>query len=462
MKLIYRLNLSFGLLLLCILIVTAAVIYPLLFNTLIESQRKEMREQASLLMKLAEPSIPVMAAATVEATKLQPAIPAGHQMDAVLLTPTKKVLFSTIPPEQATEWVDLTKQSGNQANNHVWQGENDRYIVESLTASSENEPAKQSMTAIMATPISKIKSMQLELFWRMMIILTIGGAMTFLVCLLITRRLVTPLIKLKEELKKVETRRFSEVQLVESGGEIGEVARSVHQLAGELENYQVIQKQFFQNASHELKTPLMSIQGYAEGIKDGVFTGERADIGLDVIVNECERLKRIVTEMILLAKLESEDGIFQMRHVSVRDLITETIERIKPLLVKNGLQIETCSRNEDEELAVCADREKLMQALINIVGNAARYAKHTIRIHTSSDGKNFHIEVADDGEGIPEKLLPFLFQRFSKGKDGETGLGLAITRAIVDRCRGSITARNQPDSGASFLLRFPLETRYAK
>jgi len=459
MKLIYRLNLSFGLLLLCILIVTAAIIYPLLFNTLIDSQRKEMREQASLLLKLAVPTVPTMPAAPIEAAKLQPAIPPGHQMDAVLLTPTEQVLFSTIPQQQATEWVDLVKQTKDHANPNAWPSQNDRYIFESLTTSSDQEPAVQQMTAILATPMSKIKAMQLELFWRMMLILTIGGILTFFVCLLITRRLVTPLIKLKEELKKVETRRFSEVQLIETGGEIGEVARSVHQLAGELENYQTIQRQFFQNASHELKTPLMSIQGYAEGIKDGVFTGQRADKGLDVIVNECERLKRIVTEMILLAKLESEDGIFQMRHVPVRELIAETIERIKPLLVNNGLQIQTDSAEQDEALTVWADREKLMQALINIIGNATRYAKQTIRVHTSTEGKHFQIEVADDGEGIPDKLLPFLFQRFSKGRDGETGLGLAISRAIVERCRGSITAHNGPNSGASFRLRFPIETR---
>lgn len=459
MKLIYRLNLSFGLLLLCILIVTAAIIYPLLFNTLIDSQRKEMREQASLLLKLAVPTVPTMPAAPIEAAKLQPAIPPGHQMDAVLLTPTEQVLFSTIPQQQATEWVDLVKQTKDQTIPDAWPSQNDRYIFESLTSSGDQEPAVQQMTAILATPVSKIKAMQLELFWRMMLILTIGGILTFLVCLLITRRLVTPLIKLKAELKKVETRRFSEVRLIETGGEIGEVARSVHQLAGELENYQAIQRQFFQNASHELKTPLMSIQGYAEGIKDGVFTGERADKGLDVIVNECERLKRIVTEMILLAKLESEDGIFQMRQVPVRELIAETIERIKPLLVNNGLQIQTDSPEQDEALTVWADREKLMQALINIIGNAARYAKQTIRVHTSTEGKHFQIEVADDGEGIPDKLLPFLFQRFSKGRDGETGLGLAISRAIVERCRGSITAHNEPNSGASFRLRFPMETR---
>jgi len=192
-------------------------------------------------------------------------------------------------------------------------------------------------------------------------------------------------------LNKVEMRRFSEVRLVETGGEIGEVAKAVYDLAGELEKNQRTQKQFFQNASHELKTPLMSIQGYAEGIKDGIFTAERANKGLNVIVKECERLKKIVTEMILLAKLESEEGIFHM-------------ERF-PLI--------------------------------------------------SIDSEGIRISISDDGDGIPESLLSQLFGRFVKGNNGETGLGLAISRAIVERCRGRISAHNEPGGGAAFVLRFP-------
>jgi len=289
----------------------------------------------------------------------------------------------------------------------------------------------------------------------MMIILSIGVILAFLLSIFITRRLVKPLGDLRKELHKVELRRFSEVQLVETKGEIGVVAKAVYNLAGELDNYQHTQKQFFQNASHELKTPLMSIQGYAEGIKDGIFTGEQANKGLHVIVNECERLKKIVTEMILLAKLESEEGIFHMDRVSVPELIKETLERINPLFIKNGLQIEISGLENDEELLIYADREKLLQALINILGNAARYAKETIRIQATADAEGIDIGISDDGEGIPETLLSQLFERFTKGINGETGLGLAISRAIVERCRGRISAHNEPDGGAAFVLRFP-------
>lgn len=456
MKMIVRLNLSFGLLLLCILAVTAAVIYPLLQDTLIESQRKEMREQGSILMHWAIPAVKLTAAQpTTEPTKMENLVPASSGTNAVVVAPYRQVLYSTVSAEQANEWIDASNSSPDTG---IWQGKDGPYLIETLTSAGEtnaNANVTEAVTTIMATPLSKIKAMQLALFGRMMIILSVGGILAFLLSMLITKRIVTPLAKLKAELKKVEARRFSEVKLVETGGEIGEVARSVYQLAGELEQYERTQKHFFQNASHELKTPLMAIQGYAEGIKDGIFTGESADKGLDVIANECERLKQIVTEMILLAKLESEDGIFHMDRVPVEDLIAKTVERINPLLVKKGLNIEVTCVGSEQNRYIYADREKLLQALINVAGNATRYAKQTIRVHASAADTGVDIEIADDGEGIPDHMLPRLFGRFSKGKDGETGLGLAISRAIVERCRGQITARNRPNGGAAFVLRLP-------
>jgi signal transduction histidine kinase len=453
-RMMYRLHLSFALLLLCILTITAVLIYPLLLDTLVDSQRKELRDQASLLTGLS-PVMPLMPVQETDAQTIVNTTPSAGITNAVLIAPGEQVVYSTLSGEATTELMELSKLY-NLGTGGIWQGKDDQYIVETLTTSQGSEPDRQGVTAMMATPLSKIKAMQLALFKRLMIILSVGGIVAFLLSMLITRRLVKPLGDLRKELNKVETRRFSEVQLIETGGEIGVVAKAVYDLAGELEKYQHTQKQFFQNASHELKTPLMSIQGYAEGIKDGIFTGEHADKGLDVIVKECERLKKIVTEMILLAKLESEEGIFHMDRVPVRELIAETLERINPLLVKNGLQIEINGLDNDgQDLLIYADREKLLQALINILGNAARYAKETIRIQTSADAEGINIGISDDGEGIPEPLFPQLFQRFAKGKNGETGLGLAISRAIVERCRGRISAHNEPGGGAAIVLRFP-------
>lgn len=442
-RLFYQLNLSFGALLLCVLTITAVLLYPLLSQTIVDRQRQEMQTQGGILISFAVPSV---AATPAESTRLpaRPTVALNESAIAtVLYAPDEQVIYSNLPSAEAVKWIELSKQS--KLDQGIWREEDDNYIVE--TASNNG------LTAVMATPVSEIQSLQLSLFLRMLLILFVSAVTAFLLSTRITKRLVTPLADLRKELKKVEARRFSEVRLVASEGEIGEVANSVYQLAGVLEKYQLTQKQFFQNASHELKTPLTSIQGYAEGIKDGIFTEESAEKGLNVIVNECIRLKKIVTEMILLEKLESEEGIFHMEKVSVQDLMTQTLERIDPLLVQKGLQVRMS--DSGKEHTICADREKLLQALINILSNAARYAKETIEFQASANDNRIVIEIADDGEGISDELLPLLFQRFAKGKNGETGLGLAISRAIVERCNGQISARNQPDGGALFTLHFP-------
>ena len=133
-------------------------------------------------------------------------------------------------------------------------------------------------TMTLITPISKIKAIEQALMGRLMLVFAVGGVIMVILSLFITKRLIKPLMLLREELKKVKSvssPKFSGCRQAE----IGVVAESVYEMAGELERYNHVQKQFFQNASHELKSPLMSISGYAEGIRDRVFEGRRSAKG---------------------------------------------------------------------------------------------------------------------------------------------------------------------------------------
>src|SRR5699024_2880746 len=120
----------------------------------------------------------------------------------------------------------------------------------------------------------------------------------------LTNKLVTPLSRLKVQLKKIEKRQFDDIERINATGEIKEVEQSVYEMANELHRYMRTQQTFFQNASHDLKTPLMTIQGYAEWIRDCVFNEDEKEKGLDIMVSEVNRLKKIINELILLAKLD--------------------------------------------------------------------------------------------------------------------------------------------------------------
>lgn len=443
MKLVHQINLAFGIALVLVLSGTAVVIHHVLLDHFIEAQKEELKSMsAAMTATLAENTIgnPF---ASLPAT-LSP----SASVEAILTDEEGKILSTSKPMDQ----LEILGTPSTEASTilNIWDGTDKRFITEVNTTPQG--------TLTLLTPMSTVKAIEQALLNRMLIIFGVVGVFMLVFSLFVTKKLIKPLIKLQDELKKVKERHFSDVKLIKASGEIGSVAQSVYEMADELKRFNHVQKQFFQNASHELKTPLMSISGYAEGIRDGIFEGESVQKGLNIIMSESGRLKNLVTEMTLLAKLDSEEDIFKPTEVCLKDLLNETIERMNPLLMKRGLQLHT-SYDDHLPLTILADREKLLQALLNVVSNATRYASRDIRIHAGIKNNHVEISVSDDGPGLPEDLLPYLFHRFVKGKDGESGLGLAISRAIIERSGGLVTASNRKEGGAMIRMGFPAHSQ---
>lgn len=252
-------------------------------------------------------------------------------------------------------------------------------------------------------------------------------------------------------MKKIENRNFDEVEPIQASGEVKEVAQSVYDMANELQRYISTQRTFFQNASHELKTPLMTIQGYAEGIKEKIFEAEEEEKGLEVIVSEVNRLKKIINEMILLAKLESEEISYHQEKIALTDLINKVMERALPIATEKGV---TLQQQVEEQLYLIGDEERILRALLNLTFNGVRHGQRQLLITAQESNGQVQIIIEDDGEGISDELMPHIFHRFVKGKNGETGLGLAIARAIIEQSNGKIEASRSNLGGAKFTLSF--------
>ncbi|MDY0410427.1 sensor histidine kinase [Paracerasibacillus soli] len=287
---------------------------------------------------------------------------------------------------------------------------------------------------------------------RLLLVFFIGIVITVLLSYFLTNKLVTPLTRLKHQLKNIEQRKFKDIQPIQATGEIKEVAQSVYDMANELQRYINSQQTFFQNASHELKTPLMTIQGYAEGIKEHVFDEAEEEKGLEVMVHEVNRLKKIINEMILLAKLESEKQIYRKSNVDITYLLQQIKERVLPIVTEKQIAF----HYESEPLMLVVDEEKLLRALLNLTFNAIRHANTTVVLKAWKHNSELYLTVEDDGEGIEDELMPHIFHRFVKGKNGETGLGLAIARAIVEQSNGKITVGRSPLGGAMFTIVFQI------
>ncbi|RJX38119.1 sensor histidine kinase [Paenibacillus pinisoli] len=449
MKLIHQINLAFGALLLIVLSLTGVIIHYVLMDHFVGKQKDDMQALGVALQKTISADSPAMIPSAVAAASGVPLSVSG--VAAVITDAEGNVLpgyetsFTATAPSTLVEAGSITSATSMQ---NILDGKDSRYLV-------DIQPLPQGKLTLI-TPMSQIKEIERALLERFLIVLCAAGLLVYAASLFITKKLIEPLMKLKGELKKVKSRQFSEVRLIQAGGEIGAVAETVHDLAVELDRYNRVQKQFIQNASHELKTPLMSIAGYAEGIKDGVFEGEGARKGLEIIMSESGRLSKLVTEMTLLAKLDSEEDIFKAEPVTVQEMVKETIERINPLLMARDMKLEVDYIGESiKEKRIVADKDKLLQALLNVVSNAVRHAKSIIRVQVSAEADQIRISIEDDGGGIAESLIPQLFHRFVRGKDGDTGLGLAISRAIVERCGGVISAGNAGTGGAIISIRLP-------
>ncbi|OMF30515.1 two-component sensor histidine kinase [Paenibacillus sp. FSL H8-0259] len=450
MKLVHQINFAFGLSLLLVLSITGVMIHFVLMDHFIGKEQEGLRTLgATLTASMQQLPAAAISAVPIEENKLFPVQYAtlSSGVQAIVTDQQGKVVSGTLPaiPGQAQAVTGIAAVETGSLQS-LWDGNDPRYLVQ------VNALPQGKLTLL--TPVSRIKAIEQALLKRLILVFAASAAVMFLFSLFITRKLIDPLISLREELKKVKNRRFADVNLLRAGGEIGSVARTVYEMAGELHRFNRVQKQFFQNASHELKSPLMSISGYAEGIRDGIFEGEDVRRGLDIILGESGRLRDLVGEMTLLAKLDSEEDIFRAVECDLEELLSEAVERINPQLAARKLSLKTVISG-DRGLMLRADRDKLLQALLNVLSNAARYADRKIDVHGYVSKGLITLTVSDDGPGIPQELLPSLFHRFVKGKNGDSGLGLAISRAIVERCGGKITARNCPEGGAVLTFEFP-------
>lgn len=280
----------------------------------------------------------------------------------------------------------------------------------------------------------------------------IAGIIALIIGLALAGKIVNPLRLLMLKLERFSSDRTLDEQAIRTGDEIEELDRCFIEMAGKIKQYDEKQIRFLQNASHELKTPLMLIQGYAEAIKDGVVEGKEAVESLDVIIEQSQRLKRTVEDIIYLTKLENADEKYSFEECGIEDIISIAIKSVKPLAEGKGIRLLYASGMEHTGYF---DGEKLTRALINILGNGIRYAEKTIEIKAVDCGENIKLIISDDGAGFMDGEAGKLFDRFYKGDKGNIGLGLSITKAIVEGHGGRIEAYNGSQGGAVFELTLP-------
>lgn len=224
----------------------------------------------------------------------------------------------------------------------------------------------------------------------------------------------------------------------------------------EIRRLETIRSDFVANVSHELKTPLTSIKGFVETLRDGALDDkENALHFLEIIREHTDRLNNLINDLLDLSCLESEKAVLKKEEISLGALIERVVSAFQAQVKEKGIQIQ----NEvSQNSRVLADKAKLEQVLTNLIDNAIKFNKETgvIRIFASRQDAGVKVTVEDSGSGIPVKDIPRIFERFyrvDKARSralGGTGLGLAIVKHIVELHGGAVGVESTEGHGSSF------------
>lgn len=282
-------------------------------------------------------------------------------------------------------------------------------------------------------------------------ITVLAVAISSVIALIISKSISKPITRLTGYAKRIGNSEFLTLTEDKSSVEIHELTQSMNEMSSRLKAFDSAQKSFLQNASHELRTPLMSIQGYAEGIMQGVFTDPVKTAA--IICEESRRLNTLVEELLTLSRIENKNYRGDLISINLTDVLREYVQRINGYALKAGKTV-TLNISEDT-ITVRADDSLLSQAVLNIISNCIKYAVKEATVSLYIDNNQAVIRISDDGSGISSIDLPHIFERFYKGKKGDFGLGLSIAKSAVEFMNGEITAYNS-DTGAVFEIRLPL------
>jgi two-component system, OmpR family, sensor histidine kinase CssS len=218
--------------------------------------------------------------------------------------------------------------------------------------------------------------------------------------------------------------------------------------AAQLDSYDREQKTFFQNVSHELRTPLQSIRCSAEGIEHGILEQRQAS---RIIIAETDRLSDMVEDLLYLSRIDSISLSDERSECDLREIISNCAERQRGVAMERGLKYVFNFAPHPVHF-YCVEKH-LSRAFSNLISNAIRYAEKVITLTCHQDGKEIIVTVKDDGPGIPEKDLPFIFDRFYSGKGGKHGIGLAIVKTVIEQHYGTIKVKSDT-IGSTFTVIF--------
>ena len=282
-----------------------------------------------------------------------------------------------------------------------------------------------------------------------------------------SRQLVRPIIRIKEIALRMAAGEYAQKTKIRRRDELGMLANSMDILSAKLveaeefrENLEQNRRDFFSNVSHELRTPITVVKGYAETLADGYVEDEKKQKEyFDRILNECAGMERLVSDLLILSKMQNPDFVMDTEILNVIAVMQDSLRSIRVLM--NEKRIHSTLDYDDECSLIDGDYDRIRQLFLVLLQNAVKYADEDteIRVGISRSEEVITISVEDTGMPVPKSEWSSIFEKFYRGnnhgnKDG-SGLGLMVARHIVERHMGSIWVTSDEVNKTCFFVQLP-------
>jgi len=325
--------------------------------------------------------------------------------------------------------------------------------------------AARQYVAYVAIPSNQLASAWLDLAPRLALAGAIALVVSFGVAFVISRSISGPLRRITQASQQMARGEYDVHIPIRGEDEVGRLAEAFNQMAKEVSQSQRTMKDLLANVSHELKTPLTSIQGFSQAMLDGAASDEEASKESARIINEeANRMRSLVEDLLLLSQIESGQVMMQHAHVDLGAVLERTMERFQFALrdgeIRTGVSVPHLPM-------VHGDARRLEQVFSNLVENAVRHTPPggdiALSAHVERDG-SVAVTVHNSGSHIPAEDLPRVFERFFQvdraraRKGGSSGLGLSIVAEIVEAHGGTVRAASDPATGTDFIVTLPPAT----
>ncbi len=287
----------------------------------------------------------------------------------------------------------------------------------------------------------------------------VAAVLALVLSFFVSQRLVRPIRAVTAAAQAMEGGNLSHRVQAAGGDEVAELGLAFNRMAEALSHQEKLRKNLTADVAHELRTPLATIQSQVEAFQDGVMdpTPER----LESIYEETVRLARLVGDLRQLSEAEGGQLVLHAVPLDLNEFVAETISGLEPRFAEENVALETEYAAEPQ--IVLGDKDKLRQVIINLTSNALKFTSESgwVRISTATEDDWRTLTVADNGTGIAEDDLPYIFERFFRADKsrsratGGAGIGLAITKQLIEAHGGTITVTSTFGQGTTFTIRLP-------